>query len=104
MKIIPFEPETGVGAGFKFDGRKGQGSQTVVAVSPSKVNYLIDLGLMGQPTQAIAVTSHSQGSEVTWSMRMELGANPVMRVFGLAMDGMMGPVLKTGLTRLNPVL
>jgi Polyketide cyclase / dehydrase and lipid transport len=103
LKITTFGPHAGIGSGFKFDGKEGKGSQTIVAISPSKVSYLIDLGPMGRPTQAIAVAPHSQGSEVTWSMSMELGANPAMRVMGLVMDGMMGPILETGLANLNIV-
>lgn len=55
LKITPFGPASGVGAGFEFDGKDGKGSQTVSAVSANQVVYRIDLGPMGQPTQTIAV-------------------------------------------------
>jgi Polyketide cyclase / dehydrase and lipid transport len=103
LKITPFGPVTGIGSGFQFDGKEGKGSTTVVGVSQTQVSYQIDLGDIGRPTQAITVTPHSQGSEVTWTFAMELGDNPVMRVMGLAMDGMIGPTLDAGLANIGKI-
>ena len=97
LKITPFGPASGVGAGFHFDGKDGKGSQTVVAVTGDQVRYAIDLGPMGQPTQAITVAPAPGGTKVTWSMDTEMGMNPIARVFGLFMDRMMGKTFDRGL-------
>ena len=101
LKIELFGPKTGVGSGFKFDGKEGKGSQTVVSVSDNKVVYQIDLGAMGKPTQTIEVKAVSGGSEITWSMDADMGKNPIARVIGLFMDGMMGKVFTSGLSNLK---
>jgi hypothetical protein len=104
LQITHFGPQSGVGSGFEFVGKEGQGKQTVISQTYTRVGYEIDMGSMGKPTQSITARAHPKGSEVVWTMEMELGANPVMRVFGLAMDGMIGPTLETGLSNLNQAL
>lgn len=101
LKITLFGPASGVGSGFHFDGKDGKGSQTVTAVSATSVRYDIDLGAMGQPKQIVEVRPSAGGSTVEWRMEADLGRNPIARVFGLFMDGMIGKTLNQGLTNLN---
>lgn len=100
LKITPFGPASGVGAGFHFDGKDGKGSQTVAAVTADQVTYAIDLGAMGTPTQTITVTAADGGTRVTWAMDTDMGMNPVARVIGLFMDRMMGATFARGLKNL----
>jgi len=100
LKITHFGPETGVGSGFHFDGKEGKGSQTVSAITDNSVTYAIDLGPMGQPTQTITVTPSEEGSLVVWSMDADMGMNPIARVIGRFMDGMMGKTFEAGLKNL----
>lgn len=100
LKITHFGPDAGVGSGFHFDGTDGKGSQVVSAINPGSVRYDIDLGAMGQPVQKIAAMPAEDGSTVTWSMDMDLGFNPVARIFGLFMDGMVGKTFEQGLDNL----
>lgn len=100
LKIDLFGPDTGVGSGFKFEGKEGKGKQTVAAVSHNKVVYHIDLGAMGKPTQTIEVEAVAGGTKVTWSMDADMGMNPIARVIGLFMDGMMGKTFTSGLNNL----
>ncbi|WP_120503518.1 SRPBCC family protein [Sulfitobacter mediterraneus] len=100
LKISHFGPQSGVGSGFDFDGKDGTGRQTVAEISADAVRYDIDLGAMGQPTQMIKAVATAHGTDVTWSMDMDLGFNPVARVFGLFMDGMIGKTFEQGLTNL----
>ncbi|MEM9343396.1 MAG: SRPBCC family protein [Pseudomonadota bacterium] len=100
LSITPFGPASGVGAGFAFDGKEGKGTQTVAEVSDTHVTYHIDLGAMGKPVQTITVRPVDGGTEVTWRMDADMGANPVFRVFGLFMDGMMGKTFDRGLANL----
>lgn len=100
LKIAPFGPVSGVGSGFAFEGKDGKGKQTVAAVGPDSVRYDIDMGAMGQPRQAITAVPDGGGSRVTWTMDMDLGFNPLARVFGLFMDRMVGKTFEKGLDNL----
>lgn len=100
LKIKPFGPDTGVGSGFHFDGKEGKGTQTVAKVTETSVRYDIDLGAMGKPVQEISAQGLPDGTRVTWTMDMDLGFNPVARVFGLFLDGMVGRSFEQGLDNL----
>ena len=103
LKITLQGPASGIGSGFAFDGKEGKGIQTITAVTPNRVDYLINIEGMGSPTQAITTKSIVQGTHVEWSMRMEFGNNPLMRLMGLAMPAMMGPTLEQGLSNLKNI-
>lgn len=104
LKIDLFGPASGVGSGFAFDGKDGKGTQTIAEVTPDHVRYDIDLGTMGQPHQTIAAMPEAGGTRVTWVMEADLGLNPVARVFGLFMDGMIGKTFDQGLANLDATL
>ena len=102
LKIDLFGPDQGVGSGFHFDGKDGTGSQTVAAVEQDKsVLFHIDLGVMGKPIQRVTLTPVANGTNVTWDMESDAGYNPIKRVFGLFLDGMLGGTLDQGLANLN---
>ncbi|MEM6727265.1 MAG: SRPBCC family protein [Pseudomonadota bacterium] len=101
LKITPFGPDAGVGAGFAFDGKDGKGTQTIAEITEARVTYHIDMGAMGQPTQIIEALPAEGGSTVTWTVQSDLGMNPVFRVFGLFMDGMLGKTYEQGLANMN---
>ena len=100
LKISHFGPSSGVGSGFHFDGSDGKGSQTVSGISDTAVKYDIDMGKMGQPKQMISAVPDGDGVRVTWAMDMDLGMNPIARVFGLFMDRMIGKTFEQGLDNL----
>ncbi len=97
LKITPFGPSEGVGAGFAFEGKEGKGTQTVTAVTEDRVTHLIDLGAMGKPVQTIEAKATGHGSRVTWTVTSDMGFNPVFRIFGLFMDRMLGKTYELGL-------
>jgi Polyketide cyclase / dehydrase and lipid transport len=103
LKITAFGPASGVGSGFNFDGKDGKGSTTIVAQTSTRVDYQIKLDGMGAPTQAIQTKVTPAGTHIEWSMRMEFGNNPAMRLMGLMMPSMMGPTLEDGLSNLKKV-
>ena len=103
LSIEHFGPEAGVGAGFRFDGKDGQGTQTITSVTEREVTYAIDLGALGQPTQRITATPEGNQTRVTWTVEQDLGMNPIFRVFGLFMDGMLGGTYETGLANIARV-
>lgn len=103
LSVEMFGPPTGVGSGFSFDSKDGTGSQTVADVTLVSVHFDLDLGPLGQPTQAISAVVTPGGTKVTWSMQADMGFNPVFRVMGLFMDGMVGPNFELGLENLADV-
>jgi len=103
LRIEPFGPDAGIGAGFRFEGRDGTGTQTISRITADAVTYAIDLGAMGQPTQHITATAEGSQARVTWTVESDLGMNPVFRVFGLFMDRMLGGAYETGLANIARV-
>jgi uncharacterized protein YndB with AHSA1/START domain len=98
LKITPFGPEAGLGSGFAFEGKDGKGTSTITAMETNKsVTYQIDLGFMGKPVQVITLTPENGGTRVNWAVTSNFGFNPMGRVFGLFMDGMLGPIYESGL-------
>lgn len=103
LHVEMFGPATGVGSGFSFQSKDGAGQQTVAAVTADQVTFALDLGPLGQPTQAISAVPSDGATKVTWSMDMDLGMNPVFRVMGLFMDGMIGSNFELGLANIADV-
>ncbi|MEL7175982.1 MAG: SRPBCC family protein [Pseudomonadota bacterium] len=103
LRVEMFGPEAGIGSGFSFESKDGAGQQTVASVTADQVVFNLDLGPLGQPTQAISAVAADGATEVTWSMNMDLGMNPVFRVMGLFMDGMIGPNFELGLANMADV-
>jgi hypothetical protein len=97
LTITPFGPESGVGSGFRFEGKEGKGTQTVTEVTETRVTHLIDLGAMGKPVQTIEAVPMGDGARVTWTVTSDMGYNPIFRVFGLFMDRMLGGTYERGL-------
>lgn len=101
LAIELFGPATGVGSGFRFNGKDGTGSQIVTAVTATSVAYDIDLGSMGKPRSSISVAPDGAKTKVIWRTEMDLGMNPIARVFGLFMDGMLGKTYEIGLKNIE---
>jgi Polyketide cyclase / dehydrase and lipid transport len=97
-------PANGIGSGFAFKGADGEGTQTITALEPNRsVTMQIDLGAMGKPIQSFALAPVEGGTEVTWRVTSDFGYNPIGRVFGMFMDGMLGPIYERGLGNLDKV-
>lgn len=103
LQVELFGPQSGVGSGFTFSSKDGVGSQTVSSVTPDTVHFDIDLGPLGQPTQAISAIATDDGTQVIWTMDADMGFNPLFRVMGLFMDGMVGPNFEQGLENIAAV-
>ena len=102
LHITHFGPNEGVGSGFRFAGKEGKGTQTIARLVPNKeVVVDIDLGAMGQPVTTFSLTPRGDRTEVVWSTKAEFGMNPIKRVFGLFLDGMLGKVYERGLENLE---
>ncbi len=101
LEITPVGPASGVGSGFGFRGKNGKGVQTVNTVTHSAVDFDIDMGRMGRSIQQIHVTPADGESIVEWSMTLDAGANPLLRLFGLLAGKIVGPAIETGISNLN---
>lgn len=102
LEITPQGPASGVGAAFAFKGKEGAGTQTITSMEENhQVEMLIDLGSMGQPVQTFTLDPQGDATQVVWSVRSDFGMNPIGRVFGLFMDGMLGPIYERGLGNLS---
>lgn len=98
-------PESGPGASFSWSGKEGTGTQTISTMAPNReVVMQLDLGQMGKPLQSFTLVPVEGGTEVTWSLVAEFGNNPVARIFGLMMDGMLGETYEQGLTNLTSAM
>ncbi|MDP3273550.1 MAG: SRPBCC family protein [Deltaproteobacteria bacterium] len=104
LKIELFGPSSGVGSGFTFDGKDGKGTAVISNVTAERVDYALDLGVMGKPQQSLVVVPDGKGSKVTWTMTADMGMNPIGRVMGMLMDGIVGPTFESGLKSLNAAL
>ncbi|MDZ7823176.1 MAG: SRPBCC family protein [Ahrensia sp.] len=83
----------------------GKGTSTVVAVEEGKsVTMQLDLGAMGKPVQKFQLTPENGGTKVEWVMTSSFGMNPIGRVIGLFLDGMLGKTHERGLSNLAKVL
>ncbi|MEM6789122.1 MAG: SRPBCC family protein [Myxococcota bacterium] len=103
LKIDFFGPADGIGAGFRFEGREGRGTQTIVALEENRrVEMELDLGPMGCPRTTFTLEPHPDGgTEVVWSTVMAAGLNPLKRIFGLFADRLLGPTYERGLQNLH---
>jgi hypothetical protein len=104
MKISFTGPESGVGAGYQWEGKSsGQGTLKLTKSEADKsIGYDLDFE-NGKYLSRGAITLEPSGESVTviWSNEGDLGWNPVSRFFGLFMDKMMGPDLEEGLRNLQ---
>ncbi|MEM0898734.1 MAG: SRPBCC family protein [Pseudomonadota bacterium] len=102
LKITLQGPSSGIGSGFAFDGKDGKGTQTIVAMEENQsVTMQLDLGAMGKPVSEFHLSPNGDITEVTWSTKSDFGFNPIGRVVGLFLDGMLGPTYELGLKELN---
>ncbi len=102
LKIDLHGPAQGIGSSFSFMGKEGRGTQTIIALVPGKsVTMQIDLGAMGKPVQHFDIEKVQSGTLVRWSTTSKFGLNPIGRVFGLFLDGMLGKTYERGLDNLS---
>ncbi|MDZ8173213.1 SRPBCC family protein [Microbacterium xanthum] len=100
LQITPRGVASGVGSAFAFRGKNGKGTQTVTDVTASSVEYAIDMGGMGQSRQRIDIKPDGAESIVTWSMTLDAGHNPLLRLFGLLAGKILGPSVEIGIRNL----
>ena len=75
------------------------------ADAPRRLAYTLvfeDIGI--RATGEFRLEPVGQGTRVIWHLDAQLGHNPVMRWFGLALDGLLGRDFEAGLRHLEQVV
>jgi hypothetical protein len=95
-------PNSGVGAAMAWESKNGDGSQIITSADPDRnIVMQLDLGAQGRPTQTFLIAPEGQGVRVTWRLDAKFGFNPIGRIVGQFMDGMLGPVYERGLQKIK---
>jgi effector-binding domain-containing protein len=100
-------PRDGVGAKLIWSGndKVGSGSQVFTASTlDQSVASDIDFGKMGVAKSALLLAPDGHSTQVTWTLDIDLGTNPISRYFGLAMDHMIGKDYARGLNQLKTLV
>jgi hypothetical protein len=98
-------PEQGAGAVMRWESDNkevGKGSMTITEAKPDSV-IRIGLNFMenGVANSSFVFTPEGEGTIITWNFDVEAGVNPLMRILGSFMDGMIGKEYEKGLSNLK---
>lgn len=96
-------PDSGVGAAMKWTSKKfGDGKLTISEANPARdVRY--ELQMAGSDMHVhghVSFQPAAGGTQVTWHDQGDFGANPLWRLFGPMMDGMLGSSFEKSLATL----
>jgi effector-binding domain-containing protein len=100
-------PRDGVGAKLLWSGNKNVGSGTQIitgGVPGQSVDSDLDFSGNGVAKSVMSLSPEGSGTRVTWSLDIDMGANPVGHYFGLMMDGMIGKDFAAGLDKLKTLM
>jgi effector-binding domain-containing protein len=97
-------PRDGVGAKLTWKGndKVGSGTQLITASSADQsVASDLDFGDMGAAKSLVTLTPEGNMTRTTWTVDVDMGANPIGHYVGLTMDGMLGKDFASGLGKLK---
>ncbi len=105
IKIEYSGPEQGVGQVSAWKSEEmGDGSQTVTElIDNQKVVTALDFGQMGTASAQFDLVPDAGGTKVIWTMKSELGNNPIARWFGPMIKSEVGEEYEKGLAKLRVV-
>jgi len=107
---VVFEgPDTGVGARMTWasdNPQVGSGSQEIVESRPNEavVTRLAFDGMGGAEAALLLAPSGETMSEVTWTLKADMGNSPMGRWMGLMMDRWVGADYEAGLAKLKALV
>jgi len=107
MKQTTEGPREGVGAKLVWKGndKVGSGTQTITQSTPGQaIASDLDFGGMGVAKSVISLAPEGTSTTVTWTVDLDMGANPIGHYFGLTMDGMLGKDFASGLAKLKALV
>ena len=97
----------GIGAKLVWSGndKVGSGTQLITASTADRsVASDLDFGGMGVAKSLLTLTAEGAATRVTWTLDIDMGANPIGHYIGLTMDRMIGPDFARGLSNLKTLL
>lgn len=98
-------PGSGVGAKLSWvstNKNVGRGSMTYTeVVVPSTIKQDLNFMEEGVATGIYNFQKDGEGTKVTWSFEFDTGVNPLLRIMGKFMDGMVGKDFEKGLNKLK---
>jgi effector-binding domain-containing protein len=100
-------PRDGVGAKLVWSGndKVGSGTQLITASTlDSSVASDLDFGGMGAAKSLITLTPDGNMTKATWTLDIDMGANPLGHYVGLTMDRMIGKDFAAGLAKLKTLV
>ncbi len=97
--------EAGVGSLLVYNQGKGEGTVQVIESTPSTYQKTLITFEDGNTANGEwKLVENSGSTQVTWSVSVPLGYNPLKRIMGnLMMDGEIGPLFEQGLSNLSAV-
>lgn len=102
-----FGGEKGKGAGYTWDSKNsdvGTGKLTIVESAPyDSIITALDFMEQGTAFGGFNFKKKGEATVVTWYMNSDMGWNPIGKIFGLFMDGMLGPDFEKGLVDIKKV-
>lgn len=107
MKQTTEGPREGVGARLVWKGndKVGSGTQTITASTPNQsIASDLDFGEMGVAKSLVTLAPEGTSTTVTWTVDVDMGANPIGHYFGLTMDSMLGKDFASGLAKLKALV
>jgi hypothetical protein len=107
VKISYAGPDEGVGAKMSWSGNSkvGTGSQEITGSIPNrKVSSALEFGSGGPAKAALTLTTQDHGTQVVWSLDIDLGNNPIGRYVGLTLDKAVGADYERGLAKLKALV
>jgi effector-binding domain-containing protein/uncharacterized protein YndB with AHSA1/START domain len=107
--VYTFEgPASGAGAVMRWKSDSadvGQGSMTITESTPyASVKQDLEFMKNGVAKGEFRIAATDSGTVMTWVFSTEAGANPLLRILGSFMDGMIGPDFERGLGKLKSIL
>lgn len=101
-------PASGEGATMKWESKNknvGKGSMKFVEVKPdSLIREELNFMEQGVANSYFRFSPSGEGTNMVWGFDVEAGANPLMRIMGKFMDGMIGKDFEKGLATLKKTL
>ncbi len=99
-------PREGVGAKLVWSGndKVGSGTQLITASNPDH-SVMSDLDFGGSIAKStVTLTPEGSATRATWTVDMDMGANPIAHYIGLTMDNMLGKDFAGGLAKLKTLV
>ncbi|HEX4511160.1 MAG TPA: SRPBCC family protein [Burkholderiaceae bacterium] len=104
MKIEYFGPDSGTGAGWRWDSRsEGRGEMTLTRTDPDTgFDYKLYFpDYQSTSTGEFRMTPEGNGTRVTWNNHGDVGSNPLHHYLAAFMDRLVGPDFDAGLHNLK---